>query len=190
MSLVAILTTTVAAPPAQAGPSAAGRVDAPRIVLQRKPDFALWDAERKIAPGAVGLAYEVERSDRLHLLLRVPADGLRGWARAGTVIAVPAAEAFFTSSITIRPDDPFGYFMRAVARSLTGNADGAIADLDEAIKRMCRRWSGARRCCGPANRWTGRSRTSTGRSRSTAASRRRTSSGRSSGSLARTTARP
>jgi Tfp pilus assembly protein PilF len=139
VGLAAILTTTVAAQPARLPRPAAGRPpgrsDAPRIVLQQKPDFALWDADRRIETRAIGLAYEIEQADRFRLLLKVPAHGLRGWSTAGAVIALPTAEAFFTASIAIRPDDPFGYFMRGVARSLTGNADGAMADLDDALKR-------------------------------------------------------
>jgi tetratricopeptide (TPR) repeat protein len=113
----------------------AGRPEAPSIVLQQKPDFVLWDAERKIEPGAVGLIYRVEQADRFRLLLRVPGHGLRGWTPSSEVISLERAEAFFTQALGIRPDDPFAYLMRAIARAEQGNTDGALADLDKASER-------------------------------------------------------
>jgi tetratricopeptide (TPR) repeat protein len=150
--LAAILgTAAVAQPAGTQGPSAAktaarpktrnaaappaGQPDWAKIVLQRKPDFVLWDADRKIEPGTVGLVYDIEQVDRLRLLLKAPAHGLRGWSPSSEVISLDRAEAFFSQSIVSKPDDPFGYLMRGIARSEKGDAVGAMADLDEAIKR-------------------------------------------------------
>ena len=38
-----------------------GQPDPNPIVLPQKTDFVLWDADRKIEPGTVGLVYKVER---------------------------------------------------------------------------------------------------------------------------------
>src|SRR5262249_32274189 len=101
--LAAILTSTASAQtggvsekPAQR-PTAkpAGRPEAVMIVLQQKPDFVLWDADKKIEPGVVGLVYRVEKVDRFRLLLTAPGHGLRGWSRSSEVISLELAEAVF-----------------------------------------------------------------------------------------------
>jgi tetratricopeptide (TPR) repeat protein len=140
--LAAILGSSAAAqvrgvaPSPVRGPASkpAGPPDASLIVLQQKPEFVLWDADKKIDPGTVGLVYRVERVDRFRLLLTAPASGLRGWTPSGAVISLKQAEEFFTQAIVINPNDPFAYTMRAIAR-LEKQADGALADLDEALKR-------------------------------------------------------
>jgi tetratricopeptide (TPR) repeat protein len=143
VALAAIFCTTAAAQPGGipkrpargSAPPPNVQPDSSRVVLQQKPDFALWDAERKIEPREIGLLYEVEQVDRLRLLLKAPARGLRGWSMSSAVISLNLAEDFFTQSIKMRPDDPFGYLMRGIARSELGNSDGALADMDEAVKR-------------------------------------------------------
>jgi tetratricopeptide (TPR) repeat protein len=105
------------------------------IVLQQKPDFVLWDADKKIEPGTIGLVYQVEQVDRFRLLLRAPGYGLRGWSPSGAVISLDLAEPFFTQATIISPNDPFGYMMRGIARAEKGNSDAALEDMDEALKR-------------------------------------------------------
>ncbi len=112
-----------------------GQPDGSLVVLPQKPDFALWDAGTKIEPGCIGVLYEIERVDRLRLLLKAPAHGLRGWSLSSAVISLKLAEEFFTQSIKIQPDDPFGYLMRGIARLEKGNVDGALADMNEALER-------------------------------------------------------
>jgi tetratricopeptide (TPR) repeat protein len=141
--LATVVSTTAAAQSGRLAGRAAGRPAtrpagppvAPRVFLQQKPDFVLWDADKKIEPRVIGLAYQVERADRFQLLLKVPSHGLRGWTMSNAVISLDLAEPFFDQSIRMQPGDPFGYFMRAIARLEKGNADGALADLDEALKR-------------------------------------------------------
>jgi tetratricopeptide (TPR) repeat protein len=131
-------TTAMAQPGGGSRPSTdapVGQPDPNRIVLPLKPDFVLWDADRKIEPGTVGLVYKVEQMDRLRLLLTAPSHGLRGWTHSSAVISISLAEDYFTQSITIKPADPFAYMMRGIARSEKGDYDGALADLDEALKR-------------------------------------------------------
>jgi tetratricopeptide (TPR) repeat protein len=115
--------------------TAAGQPNQSMIVVQQKPDFVLWDADKKIKPGAIGLVYNVERVDRFNLLLHAPGHGLCGWSPSSAVISLNLAEGFFTQAIVIHPSDPFAYMMRGIIRSEKGDADGALADLDEAIKR-------------------------------------------------------
>jgi tetratricopeptide (TPR) repeat protein len=126
--LSAVLGTTAMAQPV-------GQPDPNLIVLQHKPDFVLWDADKKIEPGAVGLVYKVEQVDRFRLLLTAHSHGLRGWTQSSAVISLSLAEEYFTNAITIKPSDPFAYMMRGIARSEKGDDDGALADLDEALKR-------------------------------------------------------
>jgi tetratricopeptide (TPR) repeat protein len=136
--MVALATILGAAARAQtpaAAPRTATLSESSGIVLQQKPDFVLWDANRKIEPGVVGLVYRVEKTQRLNLLLSDRSRGLRGWAPSSAVIELNLAEEFFTRSIAGKPDDPFAYTMRGIARSVKGDASGAIADFGEALKR-------------------------------------------------------
>lgn len=116
-------------------PALGGKPAGPKLVLQQKPDFVLWAAQTRIEPGTVGLVYQVEQSSDLRLLLSAPGHGLRGWALAREVIPVDGAEEYFTHSITSKPENPFGYLMRGIARLETGNDEGALADISEAIRR-------------------------------------------------------
>jgi tetratricopeptide (TPR) repeat protein len=128
VALVAILSATAAGQPA-------GQADWSMIVVQQKPDFVLWDADRKIEPGSVGLVYKVVQVNRLNVLLTAPGHGVRGWSPLAAVISLKLAEEFFTQGLLIKPDDHFAYMMRGIVRSEKGNANGALADLDEALKR-------------------------------------------------------
>jgi tetratricopeptide (TPR) repeat protein len=126
--LAAVLSTTAAGQPA-------AQPDWSMVVVQQKPEFVLWDADKRIEPGTVGLVYQVEQVNRLALLLTAPGHGLRGWSTAAAVISVKVAEEFFTQAIVIKPNDPFAYMMRGIVRSEKGNADGALADLNEALQK-------------------------------------------------------
>ncbi len=132
--LAMVMSTTVAAQPG-GGPKPAGPRDQSLIVLPQKPDFVLWDGDKRIAPGTVGLVYQVEKVDRLRLLLAALGHGVRGWSPSSAVISLKLAEDYFTHAITIKPGDPFAYLMRAIARSEKGDADGAVRDLNEALAR-------------------------------------------------------
>ena len=144
--LAAVLGTTTLAQqnagpkPSPAGPAArpVGRADKKLIVLQVRPDFVLWDADRKIEPRTVGVVYQVEQLDRLRLLLNAQGHGLRGWTMSSAVISLDQAEEYFSNAITIKPGDPFAYLMRAIARSEKGDDARALADLDEALKHDAR----------------------------------------------------
>jgi tetratricopeptide (TPR) repeat protein len=141
--LAAVLCTTAAGQsgggrkPAARGPAAkpSGQADGSLIVLPQKPDFVLWDGDKRIEPGTVGLVYSVEQVDRFRLLLTAPGHGLRGWSPSSEVISLKLAEEYFTHAITIRPGDPYPYMMRGIVRSEKDDAKGALADLDEALKR-------------------------------------------------------
>lgn len=130
--LAAFLTGTAAAQ----GPTAGqGGPNWSMIVVQRKPDFCLWDADRKVEPGEIGLVYHVDKIERSHVLLTVPGRGVRGWTPSNAVISLAVAEDYFTQGTLINPDDPFAYMMRGIVRAERGNAKGAMADLDEAVRR-------------------------------------------------------
>src|SRR4051812_17345705 len=112
LSLAAILSSTAVAqvggvarsPVRGPAPKPAGPRDASLIVLQQRPDFVLWDADKEIEPGTVGLVYLVEQVDRFRLLLTAPAYGLRGWTPSGAVISLKQSEEFFTQAIVINPN--------------------------------------------------------------------------------------
>ena len=126
--LAAMLSTTAAGQPA-------AQPDWSMVVVQQKPEFVLWDADKKIEPENVGLVYHVQQVNRSTLLLTAPGHGVGGWSPAAAVISLKVAEEFFTQAIVIKPNDPFAYMMRGIVRSEKGNADGALADLDEALKK-------------------------------------------------------
>jgi tetratricopeptide (TPR) repeat protein len=104
------------------------------VVLQKNPDFALWDAEKKLAPPRPGLLYRMERADGPRVLLAAAGEGLRGWTFSGSVIPLDQADSYFSSVIRIRPRDPFAYLMRAVVRRENGDLDPALADVEEALR--------------------------------------------------------
>ena len=127
--LAAILSTTAAAGPP------AGQPNWAMIVVPQKPDFVLWDAQTRIEPETVGLVYNVEQVQGLNLLLNAPGHGTRGWTPSNAVISLKVGEEYFTQAILINPKDPFASMMRGIIRAEKGDADGAMADLDEALKK-------------------------------------------------------
>jgi tetratricopeptide (TPR) repeat protein len=144
MAIGAILCSIAAAQPVGGSGTSAGAAamkpathdDGSHIVLQQQPDFVLWDADKRIEPGTIGLVYRVEQVDGFRLLLNAPGHGLRGWTTSGAVISLKRAEAYFTQAIVTRPEDFFAYLMRGIARWERGDADGALADFDQALKRQ------------------------------------------------------
>jgi len=102
--------------------------------VQRTPEFALWDADKKISPSAAGYVYVVEQSAGSRLLLSDLNEGLRGWAFAGAVVRLTEAESFFSQQIRANPKSAFAFLMRGVARYESDDLDHAVADLDEALR--------------------------------------------------------
>jgi Tfp pilus assembly protein PilF len=104
-------------------------------VLQGSPDFALWDATRKIVPSSAGHVYLVEKNNGAQLLVRDLSDGVRGWVATRAVVPLSTAEAFFTQQITSNPSNTFALLMRGVARCENDDLERAAADLDQALQR-------------------------------------------------------
>jgi hypothetical protein len=129
--LVAALSPTAASEGSRAGP---GEPNWSIIVVQQRPELILWDADRKIEPGAIGLVYMVEQVEGSNLLLCAPGRGLRGWTPSDAVFSLKLGEEFFTLATGIQPDDPFAYMMRAIVRLEKGNSDDALCDLEEAAR--------------------------------------------------------
>ncbi len=102
-------------------------------VLQKTPDFALWDGNKKIVPSGAGHVFLVEKIDGQRLLLADMNEGVRGWLAAGTVIALADADAFFTRQIKANSKSAFAFLMRGVVRNENDDLDHAVADLDEAL---------------------------------------------------------
>ena len=67
-------------------------------VVQRTPDFALWDGTKKITPSGAGHVFFVEKIEGNRLLLSDMNEGLRGWVLATTVVALADAEALLQRS--------------------------------------------------------------------------------------------
>ena len=103
-------------------------------VVQRTPDFALWDTNKKLTPSGAGHMFIVEKIDGNRWLLSDLNEGLRGWVLAGTVVPLAEAEAFFSQQIKVNPKSAFAFLMRGVVRYENDDLDHAVADLDEALK--------------------------------------------------------
>jgi tetratricopeptide (TPR) repeat protein len=102
--------------------------------VQKSPDFVLWDAEKKITPGAPGYVYYLEQSIGNRLLLTDQNEGARGWTDASAIIPVDQAEAFFSSQIQTNPKSAFAFLMRGVVRLECEDLDHAMTDLDQSLK--------------------------------------------------------
>jgi len=102
--------------------------------VQKRPDFVLWDADKKITPGAAGYVYYLEQSDGNRLLLTDQSEGARGWTQASAIIPVSQAEAFFSNQIQANPKNAFAFLMRGVVRLENEDLDHALADFDESLK--------------------------------------------------------
>ncbi len=103
-------------------------------VVQRTPDFALWDTNQKLTPSGAGHMFIVEKTDGNRWLLSDLNEGLRGWVLAGTVVPLAEAEAFFSQQIKANSKSAFAFLMRGVVRYENDDLDHAVADLDEALK--------------------------------------------------------
>jgi tetratricopeptide (TPR) repeat protein len=102
--------------------------------VQKTPDFVLWDADKKISPGAVGYVYYLEQSRGNRLLLVDQCQGTRGWADAKTIVPIAQAEAYFSERIKADPNSAFSYLMRGVVRLENEDLDHALGDFDQALK--------------------------------------------------------
>ena len=109
----------------------AQRPDRASEVVQRTPDFALWDTNKKLTPSGAGHMFIVEKTDGNRWLLSDLNEGLRGWVLAGTVVPLAEAEAFFSQQIKVNPKSAFAFLMRGVVRYENDDLDHAVADLDQ-----------------------------------------------------------
>ena len=103
-------------------------------VVQRSPEFVLWDGNKKIAPSSAGHVFRVEKIDKDRLLLSDMNEGLRGWAAATSIVVLAEAEALFSAQITANPRSAFAFLMRGVVQCENDDFDQAVADLDQALK--------------------------------------------------------
>ena len=81
---------------------AASARDRASEVVQKMPEFALWDGKDKVTPSGAGHVYVVEQVDGNRWLVMDMNEGLRGWVWSGTVVALDQAETYFTQQITAR----------------------------------------------------------------------------------------
>ena len=72
-------------------------------VVQRSPDFMLWDGPKKIVPSGAGHVFLVEKIEGDRLLLSDMNEGLRGWASVTTIVTLADGEAFFTAADRGKP---------------------------------------------------------------------------------------
>ena len=105
-----------------------------REVVQKTPEFALWDGNTKIIPCRVGLIYRIERAERDRILISMPSQGLLGWVPRDSIVEYNQAEPFFTSELDLNPNTSFAHLMRAIVCQDNDRLDQSFADLDEAIR--------------------------------------------------------
>jgi tetratricopeptide (TPR) repeat protein len=103
-------------------------------VVQRSPEFSLWNADQRVTPSGAGHVFIVERTDGNRWLLSDLNEGLRGWVSSVTVIPLAQAEAFFSQQIQANPTSAFALLMRGVVRYENDDLDRAVADLDQALR--------------------------------------------------------
>ncbi len=73
-------------------------------VVQRTPDFALWDGTKKLVPSGAGHVFLVEKIEGDRLLVSDMNEGLRGWVSATAIVALADAEALFGSRSRQTPE--------------------------------------------------------------------------------------
>jgi tetratricopeptide (TPR) repeat protein len=109
--------------------------DLTKEFMQKAPDFTLEYGGRRVSPNMPGLFYHGERIEGDRLLLENRHRDLRGWVPVSAVVPVTEAEAFFSQEILRYPRDSFAFLMRALARLEKDDREGALADLNEALRR-------------------------------------------------------
>ncbi len=110
------------------------KIENARKVVQKSPDFALWDGNTRIVPCRVGLVYRIERADRDKMLISMPSQGLMGWVPRDSVVEYNQAEDYFTTELDLNPENSFVYLMRAIVCQDGPRLDRTFADLDAAIR--------------------------------------------------------
>jgi tetratricopeptide (TPR) repeat protein len=113
---------------------AASARDRASEVVQKTPEFSLWDADKKITPSGAGHMFIVERTLGNRFLVSDLNEGLRGWVSAGAMVPLETAEAFFTGQLKANPKSAFAFLMRGVARYENDDLDRAVADIDLALR--------------------------------------------------------
>ena len=113
---------------------AASARDRASEVVQKTPEFSLWDAKNKVTPSGAGHVFLVEQVDGDRLLVTDMNEGLRGWVSSGSVLALDQAETFFSQQIQSHRDEAFAFLMRAVVRCENDDLDHAVLDLDAALR--------------------------------------------------------
>jgi tetratricopeptide (TPR) repeat protein len=103
-------------------------------VVQKGVDFELRVGKEIVDRHAVIDIYEVERANGPWLWLNGERSGLKGWARADSVVPLDDAIAHFTRRIQASPNDPVPYAIRARAWELKDEPDIALGDLNDAIR--------------------------------------------------------
>ena len=125
-----IAATCVAAP--------AGRAQEPTLapgmmVVGRSADFVLRDGKKVVHVATPFDTFRVGRvqGDRIHL----HADGREGDARAGEIVPIEKAEAYFSEQIKANPHASHAYLMRSVIGAASRRDwAGALPDCEHAIR--------------------------------------------------------
>jgi lipoprotein NlpI len=105
-------------------------------VMPRSPIFLLRIENQvlPILPRTFDI-YRVEQVNGPWLRLRAEREGSSGWALSEQVVPVNQAIEFFTDYIRAKPDDSYGYAIRAIIRERERKElDLALGDYNEAIR--------------------------------------------------------
>ena len=103
-------------------------------VVQKSPEFSIWDAKNKVTPSGAGHVFLVEQIDGNRLLVMDMNEGLRGWVSSTTVLSLDQAESYFTQQIQSHRNETFSYLMRGVVRYEADDLERAMVDLDAALR--------------------------------------------------------
>ena len=102
--------------------------------VQKSPDFVLWDAEKKITPGAAGYVYYLEQSIGNRLLLTD-----QNGERVAGLMPAPSSQSTrprrsFRARSRRTPRSAFAFLMRGVVRLECEDLDHAMTDFDQSLK--------------------------------------------------------
>src|SRR4051812_9383620 len=103
-------------------------------VIQKDAQFELKVGKEVVERRGRIEIYEVEQIHDSWVWLHAELAGLKGWAKAESVVPLDEAIAYFTKQIKANGDDPISYVIRAKVWEAKNDLDIALGDLNEALR--------------------------------------------------------
>ena len=103
-------------------------------VIQKDRNFVLKVGKEVVERRGLIEIYVVEQVHDSWVWLDSKRAGLKGWAKADSVVPLDEAVAYFTRKIQANRDDPIPYVIRAKVWEAKKELDIALGDLNEALR--------------------------------------------------------